>query len=53
MTNDELIALTQIIQKAPMSRAEALWVNQFLARQQADIVRAEAEAKAKTEKPKK
>jgi len=37
VTQQELNALVELLQRTPMSRAEALWVQVFLARQQAMI----------------
>ncbi len=39
MTNDELNALTQLLQRVPMSGAEVLWVNELLARLRREIDR--------------
>jgi len=41
VTREEFNALMELLQRTPMSRAEALWVQVFVARLQAAIVQRE------------
>jgi hypothetical protein len=49
LDRQEFEALIQIINKAPMSRAEGLWVQQLMRRFEEAIVLQEAQEKAQAE----